>query len=211
MYKRFFKRILDIVLSAFALILLSWLYFIIDIAIKLDDPGPVFFYQKRVGVKKTHFNIVKFRTMKVSTPKDVPTHLLTHPEQYITRVGRLLRQTSLDELPQIAQIFTGKMSVIGPRPALWNQFDLIAERDRYGANDVTPGLTGWAQVNGRDTIEIADKARYDGEYANNVSFIFDAKIFWLSVLTVLKRDGVVEGGTGRLKSSVKEKNGAKKG
>lgn len=195
MYKGFFKRFLDIILSAMALVLLSPVFLILSILIKLDDPGPVFFKQKRVGIHKTYFNIIKFRTMKVSTPKDVPTHLLDNPEQYITKIGGAMRKCSLDELPQIAQIFTGKMSIIGPRPALWNQYDLIAERDKYGANDIRPGLSGWAQVNGRDTVEIADKARYDGEYASNMSFTFDMKVLWRSVLVVLKRDGVVEGGT----------------
>ncbi|MEA4969585.1 MAG: sugar transferase [Candidatus Pelethousia sp.] len=197
MYTRYFKRILDILLSGCALILLAPLYLALAIAIKFDSPGPVLFKQKRVGVRKSHFNILKLRTMRIDTPCDIPTHLLENPEQYITKIGKFLRKTSLDELPQIAQIFTGKMSIIGPRPALWNQYDLIAERDRYGANDIRPGLSGWAQVNGRDTVEIADKAWYDGEYAQNVSFSFDMKILWQSVLVVLKKDGVVEGEQGR--------------
>ena len=150
MYRKYGKRFLDLLLSACAIVVLLPVYLLISIAIIVDDPGPVFFRQKRVGIHKTHFQILKFRTMKVSTPKDIPTHLLENPEQYITRVGKVLRKTSLDELPQIFQIFTGKMAIIGPRPALWNQFDLIAERDKYGANDVRPGLTGWAQINGRD-------------------------------------------------------------
>lgn len=150
MYRTFFKRLLDIILSGCAIVILSPLLLVIAIAIKIDDPGPVLFRQKRVGIHKTHFSIMKFRTMKMDTPKDTPTHLLENPEQYITKVGKFLRKSSLDELPQIFQIFTGKMSIIGPRPALWNQFDLIAERDKYGANDVRPGLTGWAQINGRD-------------------------------------------------------------
>ena len=149
MYRKFGKRALDILLSGCGIVILSPLYLILSIAIKADDPGPIFFRQKRVGIHKTHFQILKFRTMKMCTPHDVPTHQLQNPEQYITRTGKLLRKTSLDELPQILQIFTGKMSIIGPRPALWNQFDLIAERDKYGANDVRPGLTGWAQINGR--------------------------------------------------------------
>lgn len=148
MYRTFFKRLLDIILSGCAIVILSPLLLIIAVAIKIDDPGPVLFRQKRVGIHKTHFSIMKFRTMKMDTPKDTPTHLLENPEQYITKVGKFLRKSSLDELPQIFQIFTGKMSIIGPRPALWNQFDLIAERDKYGANDVRPGLTGWAQING---------------------------------------------------------------
>ena len=147
MYRTFFKRLLDIILSGCAIVILSPLLLIIAVAIKIDDPGPVLFRQKRVGIHKTHFSIMKFRTMKMDTPKDTPTHLLENPEQYITKVGKFLRKSSLDELPQIFQIFTGKMSIIGPRPALWNQFDLIAERDKYGANDVRPGLTGWAQIN----------------------------------------------------------------
>lgn len=198
MYAKFFKRLIDIVLSGCALIILSPLYLALAIAIKIDSPGPVLFKQKRVGIHKTYFNILKFRTMRIDTPHDVPTHMLEKPEQWITRVGKFLRKTSLDELPQIVQIFTGKLSIIGPRPALWNQYDLIEERDKYGANDIKPGLTGWAQVNGRDTIEIADKARYDGEYANNVSLAFDVKAFWRSILVVLKRDGVVEGGTNEM-------------
>ena len=164
MYRTFFKRLLDIILSGCAIVILSPLLLVIAIAIKIDDPGPVLFRQKRVGIHKTHFSIMKFRTMKMDTPKDTPTHLLENPEQYITKVGKFLRKSSLDELPQIFQIFTGKMSIIGPRPALWNQFDLIAERDKYGANDVRPGLTGWAQINGRDELPIDVKARLDGEY-----------------------------------------------
>lgn len=205
MYAKFIKRLMDVVLSGCALIVLSPLYLILILAIKIDSPGPVLFKQKRVGIHKTYFNILKFRTMRVDTPHDVPTHMLENPEQWITRAGKFLRKTSLDELPQIAQIFTGRMSIIGPRPALWNQYDLIEERDKYGANDIRPGLSGWAQVNGRDTIEIADKARYDGEYANNISFTFDMKVFWRSILVVLKRDGIVEGGTGKLLNKELEK------
>ena len=204
MYQKFGKRLLDVLLSGCAIVVLSPVYLLIALAIKLDDPGPVFFRQKRVGIHKTHFAILKFRTMKCSTPKDVPTHLLENPEQYITRVGRVLRRTSLDELPQIFQIFTGKMSIIGPRPALWNQFDLIAERDKYGANDVRPGLTGWAQINGRDELPIDVKARFDGEYVNHLSFLFDCRCFFGTILSVLRSDGVVEGGTGQLE---KEKKG----
>ena len=198
MYQKFGKRLLDIVLSALGIVVLLPVYILIAVAIELDDPGPVFFRQKRVGIHKTHFQIMKFRTMKVNTPKDTPTHLLANPEQYITRVGRVLRKTSLDELPQIFQIFTGKMSVIGPRPALWNQFDLIAQRDRYGANDVRPGLTGWAQINGRDELPIDVKARLDGEYVKNLSFGFDCRCFFGTIVSVLRSDGVVEGGTGML-------------
>ena len=203
MYNKFLKRAIDIILSLCGLIILSPVYLIIIIAIKIDDPGPVLFKQKRVGIHKTHFNIAKFRTMKVSTPKDCPTHLLENPEQYITRVGKLLRKTSLDELPQLLQIFTGKMSIIGPRPALWNQFDLIEERDKYGANDVRPGLTGWAQINGRDELEIEVKAKLDGEYIQKMSFMFDCKCFLGTIVSVLKSDGVVEGGTGEMKKDAK--------
>lgn len=204
MYQKYAKRLIDLLLSACAIVALSPVYLLICIAIVADDPGPVFFRQKRVGIHKTHFLILKFRTMKVSTPKDVPTHLLENPEQYITRVGKFLRKTSLDELPQIFQIFTGKMAIIGPRPALWNQFDLIAERDKYGANDVRPGLTGWAQINGRDELPIDVKARFDGEYVQNFSFAFDCKCFFGTIRSVLKSEGVVEGGTGQLE---KEKKG----
>ena len=204
MYQKFGKRLLDIVLSALGIVVLLPVYILIAVAIELDDPGPVFLRQKRVGIYKTHFEIMKFRTMKVNTPKDTPTHLLANPKQYITRVGRVLRKTSLDELPQIFQIFTGKMSVIGPRPALWNQFDLIAQRDRYGANDVRPGLTGWAQINGRDELPIDVKARLDGEYVKNLSFGFDCRCFFGTIVSVLRSDGVVEGGTGMLEKQRSE-------
>lgn len=204
MYRTFFKRLLDIILSGCAIVILSPLLLIIAVAIKIDDPGPVLFRQKRVGIHKTHFSIMKFRTMKMNTPKDTPTHLLENPEQYITKVGKFLRKSSLDELPQIFQIFTGKMSIIGPRPALWNQFDLIAERDKYGANDVRPGLTGWAQINGRDELPIDVKARFDGEYVEKLSFLFDCKCFFGTIGAVLKHDGVVEGGTGQLEKEKKE-------
>lgn len=203
MYRTFFKRLLDIILSGCAIVILSPLLLIIAVAIQIDDPGPVMFRQKRVGIHKTHFSIMKFRTMKMDTPRDTPTHLLENPEQYITKVGKFLRKSSLDELPQIFQIFTGKMSIIGPRPALWNQFDLIAERDKYGANDVRPGLTGWAQINGRDELPIDVKARFDGEYVEKLSFLFDCKCFFGTIGAVLKHDGVVEGGTGQLEKEKK--------
>ena len=203
MYKRFGKRALDLLLSGLGLIVLSPLFLIISIAIKAEDPGPVFFRQKRVGIHKTYFNIVKFRSMRQDTPHDMPTHLLNDPQRWITKTGRFLRKTSLDELPQIAQIFTGKMSIIGPRPALWNQYDLIAQRDQYGANDITPGLTGWAQVNGRDELESEEKARLDGEYAQNISFGMDMKIFWMTVKNVLRGSGVVEGGPKEMKKESK--------
>ncbi|MBQ7001943.1 MAG: sugar transferase [Oscillospiraceae bacterium] len=205
MYQKFGKRLLDIVLSGCGIVVLAPVYLILAVAIKIDDPGPVFFRQKRVGIHKTHFQILKFRTMKMNTPKDTPTHLLENPQQYITRVGGVLRKLSLDELPQIFQIFTGKMSIIGPRPALWNQFDLIAERDKYGANDVRPGLTGWAQINGRDELPIDVKARLDGEYVQKLSFAFDCKCFFGTITSVLRSDGVVEGGTGQLEKEKKQK------
>ena len=205
MYRKFGKRLLDILLSGIGILVLSPVYLLVALAIKIDDPGPVFFRQKRIGIHKSYFQILKFRTMKMEAPGETPTHLLEDPEQYITRVGRVLRKFSLDELPQIFQIFTGKMSIIGPRPALWNQFDLIAERDKYGANDVRPGLTGWAQINGRDELPIDVKARYDGEYVRNISFRFDCKCFFGTILTVIRHDGVVEGGTGQLEKEKETK------
>jgi len=204
MYEKFFKRVIDIVLSAIGLVVLSWLYFILAIAVVIDDPGPVFFKQKRVGKGKTFFPLHKFRSMKMSTPHDMPTHMLKNPEQYITRVGKFLRKSSLDELPQIWDIFVGSMSIIGPRPALWNQDDLIAERDKYGANDIMPGLTGWAQINGRDELEIPVKAKFDGDYTKILheggikAFLFDARCFLGTIFSVARGDGVVEGGTGKL-------------
>lgn len=206
MYSRFLKRLIDFILSSIGIIVLSPLFLVLVIAIKIDDPGPVFFRQKRVGIHKTHFPIMKFRTMKVDTPRDMPTHLLSNPEQYITRVGHFLRKTSLDELPQLFQIWSGKMAIIGPRPALWNQFDLIEERDKYGANDVRPGLTGWAQINGRDELEIPVKAKLDGEYVEKLSFLFDCKCFFGTITKVLKHEGVVEGGTGQLNQNEAEKH-----
>ena len=205
MYQKYIKRLIDIILSGCGILVLLPVYALIALAVKLDDPGPVFFRQKRVGLHKTHFHILKFRTMKMNTPRDMPTHLLENPEQYITRVGKILRKTSLDELPQIFQIFTGKMSIIGPRPALWNQDDLIAERDKYGANDLRPGLTGWAQINGRDELPIDVKAGLDGEYVKNISFLFDCKCFFGTIVSVLKSDGVVEGGTGQMEKEKMEK------
>ena len=195
MYRKFGKRIIDFSLASICIILLAIPMLVIAALIKLDDPGPVIFRQKRVGIHKTYFNILKFRTMKMKTPHDMPTHLLENPEQYITRVGRILRKTSLDELPQIFQIWSGKMSFIGPRPALWNQYDLIAERDQYGANDVRPGLSGWAQINGRGELPIEVKARYDGEYVQRMSFLFDCRCFFATVGKVLRHEGVVEGAT----------------
>jgi len=199
------KRLIDIILSFLALIILSPVFLILVIAIKVDSKGPVLFKQKRVGINKSHFNILKFRTMRIDTPKDCPTHLLENPDQWITKVGKFLRKTSLDELPQIWNIFVGQMSIIGPRPALWNQYDLIEERDKYGANDIRPGLTGWAQINGRDELPIDIKARLDGEYVEKMSFTMDVKCFFGTIVSVLKHDGVVEGGTGKLESE-KEKS-----
>ena len=198
MYRRYVKRIIDVILSLVGLILASWLFLLIMIAIEIDDPGPVFFSQKRVGIHKKYFQLYKFRSMKMSTPHDMPTHLLENPEQYITRVGKFLRKTSLDEIPQLWNILRGDMSVIGPRPALWNQEDLLAERDKYGANDVKPGLSGWAQICGRDELEISDKARLDGEYVQRMSFSFDCRCFFGTAISALIGDGVVEGGTGEL-------------
>ena len=201
MYKNLVKRLIDLVLSVIGIILLIIPMGIIALIIKITDPGPVLFSQKRVGVNKTHFNLYKFRSMKMSTPKDCPTHLLENPEQYITSIGKILRKSSLDELPQLFNILKGEMSVIGPRPCLWNQYDLIEERDKYGANDVRPGLTGWAQINGRDELEIDVKAKLDGEYVEKMSFAFDCKCFLGTITSVLKSDGVVEGGTGEMKKN----------
>ncbi|MBF1086072.1 MAG: sugar transferase [Solobacterium sp.] len=197
------KRLIDLVLSVCGLIVLSPLLIAIVIAIKLDSKGPVIFKQKRVGKNKTYFNIWKFRTMRTDAPKDMPTHLLSSPDAYITKIGKFLRQTSLDELPQILQIVVGKMAIIGPRPALWNQYDLIEERDKYGANDITPGLTGWAQVNGRDELEIPVKAKLDGEYVEKMGFMMDCKCFIMTIFSVARHDGVVEGGTGSIKDKSK--------
>ena len=205
MYEKVVKRFIDIVASLGGLALLSWLYGLIAIVVFLDDPGPILFSQKRIGKGKTTFFMHKFRSMKMSTPHDTPTHLLNNPGQYITRVGCFLRKSSLDELPQIWDIFVGNMSIVGPRPALWNQDDLIAERDKYGANDVRPGLTGWAQINGRDELEISEKARLDGEYVNVLkhggwdAFLMDAKCFFRTFVSVAKSEGIVEGGTGNIK------------
>ena len=193
-------------LSGVAIIVLIPTWIVLFLAIRIDSKGPIFFKQKRVGIRKKTFNILKFRTMRIDTPHDVPTHMLENPDQWITKVGRFLRKTSLDELPQIFNIFSGKMSIIGPRPALWNQDDLIAERDKYGANDVKPGLTGWAQINGRDELEIPIKAKLDGEYVEKQSFLFDCKCFFGTIKSVLKHDGVVEGGTGEIHKQEETKN-----
>ena len=203
------KHVIDFVLSSIGLILLSPVFLLLIIAIKLDSPGPVLFKQKRVGIHKQHFNILKFRTMRIDTPSDMPTHLLENPDQWITRVGKFLRKTSLDELPQIINIVKGEMSIIGPRPALWNQFDLIEARDIYGANDIPVGLTGWAQINGRDELEIDVKARLDGEYAEKISFPMDVRCFFGTIFSVLRREGVVEGGTGTTTSIKMERKNEK--
>ena len=209
MYEKIIKRLIDIVLSFLALIVLSWLYLVLIMAIKINDPGPAFFTQKRVGIHKSNFKLHKFRSMKMSTPHDIPTHQLENPDQYITKVGKFLRKSSFDELPQIWEIFIGKMSIIGPRPALWNQDDLVAERDKYGANDVKPGLTGWAQINGRDELEIPVKAKLDGEYTAKLkqggfrAFGFDLRCFFGSIFSVLRSDGIVEGGTGEMHKTEK--------
>lgn len=207
MYRHFFKRFLDIILSFLGMVILALPMLVLAVLVKLDSLGPVLFWQKRVGIHKKTFRMPKFRTMYTDTPANMPTHLLSDPQKWITRTGAWYRKLSLDELPQIFCIFTGKMSIIGPRPALWNQDDLIAERDKYGANDVRPGLTGWAQINGRDELEIPVKARLDGEYVRNISFLFDCKCFFGTIFKVLKHDGVVEGGTGALHG---EKEPAKK-
>ena len=199
MYQKYGKRALDFILSLGGIVCLSWLLLALAVAIKLDSPGPVFFKQKRVGIHKTHFEIYKFRTMRADTPHDMPTHLLADPDRCITRVGRFLRRTSLDELPQLFNILRGDMAVIGPRPALWNQYDLLEERDKYGANDVRPGLTGLAQIHGRDELEIPVKAKLDGEYAADITFWGDVKLFFGTIGAVVRRDGVVEGGTGALR------------
>lgn len=205
MYKHFFKRLIDFLLSLIGSIVLALPMLFIAIAIKIDSKGPVFFKQKRIGIHKKTFTILKFRTMRIDTPHDAPTHELADPKQWITKVGGFLRKTSLDELPQIFNILSGKMSIIGPRPALWNQDDLVAERDKYGANDVKPGLTGLAQINGRDELEIPVKAKLDGEYVQKMSFFFDVKCFFGTIFSVLKSDGVVEGGTGEMKRAEEEK------
>ena len=212
MYRHVVKRLIDFILSGIAIILLAIPMLIVVLAIKIDDPGPALFKQRRIGVNKdgkiTYFMIWKFRSMKMSTPHDVPTHLLENPEQYITRVGKFIRKMSIDELPQVFQVFSGKLSCIGPRPGLWNQEDLWEERERYGANDIKPGITGWAQINGRDELEIEEKARLDGEYAAAITagkfkgFVMDWKCFWGTIKAVLKSDSVVEGGTGEMKKQM---------
>ena len=205
MYRRFLKRVLDLLLSLIGILLTGIPMLVIAAVIRHEDPGPAVFRQRRFGIHRTFFTLYKFRSMKLSTPHDVPTHPLENPEQYLLKSGAFLRKYSLDELPQLLNILKGDMSVIGPRPALWNQEDLIAEREKYGANDVKPGLTGWAQINGRDELEIPVKARYDGEYAEKLSFSFDCRCFFGTFLKVLRHEGVVEGGTGEMEKTAKEK------
>lgn len=211
-YEHVIKRVLDIVLSFCGLLVLSPILAGLSLWIVIDDPGPVLFTQKRIGCDKRFFKLHKFRSMKMSTPHDKPTHMLENPEQYITKAGYFMRSHSLDELPQIWDIFIGNMTIIGPRPGLWNQDLLTAERDKWNANDIKPGLTGWAQINGRDAVEIPDKARLDGIYAEKLlsggfkAFMFDCKCFFGTITSVLRRDGVVEGGTGNMKAEAANQN-----
>ena len=206
MYKKCVKRVIDLILSLIGVIVLAIPMLIVSLIIFIDDPGPVIFKQKRIGIRRTFFNCYKFRSMKMSTPHDVPTHMLENPEQYITRWGKFMRKMSIDELPQIFNIVKGDMAIVGPRPALWNQDDLADERDKYGANDVRPGLTGWAQINGRDELEIPEKAKLDGDYVRTLNqgkckgFVMDLQCFFGTFVSVLRHDGVVEGGTGSMKS-----------
>ena len=199
MYRNFVKRILDVILSFVALVFLSPVILVCAIIVKHEDKGPSFFTQKRIGLHKETFMMYKLRSMRMDAPKDVPTHLFENPDQYFLRCGKFMRRYSLDELPQIINILKGDMSIVGPRPALWNQYDLIEERDKYGANDIRPGLTGWAQINGRDELEIPEKARLDGEYIKRESFLFDVMCIWRTVFKVVEHDGVLEGGTGAKK------------
>lgn len=204
MYQRFFKRFFDIILSAIGIAVLALPMLVFAIIIKIDSPGPVLFKQKRIGIHKKHFTILKFRSMPITAPKDTPTHQLQNAEAMLSKWQRFIRRASIDELPQLFCIFVGTMSIIGPRPALWNQYDLIAERDKYGANDIRPGLTGWAQINGRDVLPIPVKAALDGEYVKKLSFAFDFKCFFGTIKSVLKSDGVVEGSTGEIDKKEEE-------
>ena len=192
-YRLYLKSVIDFIISIISILILSPLFLVICIIIKIDSPGPAFFKQKRVGIYCNDFYLIKFRTMKYNSPHDVPTHLLTNPDKWITSFGKYLRRTSLDELPQILNILTMKMSIVGPRPALWNQYDLIDERKRYGANNIKPGITGWAQINGRDNLTIIDKAKLDGEYVQKCSFAFDFKCLLLTISSLIRKDGIVEG------------------
>lgn len=204
MYQKYLKRAFDFLFSLIGIIIFIIPMIILAIIIKLDSPGPVFFKQKRIGLHKKYFNIIKFRTMSTKTPSDMPTHLLNADVVKFTPFQKFLRKSSLDEIPQMFNIIKGDMSIIGPRPALWNQYDLIEERDKYGANDIRPGLTGWAQINGRDELEIDVKARLDGEYTKKLNFAFDIKCFFLTIVSVLKSDGIVEGGTGKLQKEAQK-------
>ncbi len=210
MYSRWIKRSIDILLSLMGLIVLAIPMLIVALITVIDSPGPVFFKQKRVGIHKSHFNIIKFRSMPVKTPSDMPTHLLKNADEMLSGWQKFIRKYSIDELPQLWCIFIGKMSIIGPRPALWNQYDLIEERDKYGANDLRPGLTGWAQINGRDELPIEVKAKFDGEYVERLSFAFDCKCFFGTIFKVLRHDGVVEGGAGKLEEEKKVEEETKK-
>lgn len=216
MYKKCIKRVIDLILSLVGLIILAIPMLIVSLIIFIDDPGPVIFKQKRIGIGRTFFNCYKFRSMKMSTPHDVPTHMLENPEQYITRWGKFMRKMSIDELPQIFNIVKGDMAIVGPRPALWNQDDLADERDKYGANDVRPGLTGWAQINGRDELEIPVKAKLDGDYVKVLNegkfkgFAMDLRCFFGTFISVLRHEGVVEGGTGSIKAEEAAKETALK-
>lgn len=198
-YQKLLKRTIDVSMAVLGLIFLSPLFFIFAIAIKSETKGPVFFVQNRIGKNKKVFRIYKFRTMTIDAPKDFPTHLLTDSSTYVTKVGRILRKTSLDELPQLINILKGEMSIVGPRPALWNQYDLIEERDKYSANHLLPGLTGWAQINGRDKLSIEKKAKLDGEYSLNMGFLFDVRIFFLTIIRVIKNDGIFKESISSLK------------
>lgn len=209
MYPKYIKRLLDVLISLVGLFLLMPMLLLIACFVKVDSRGPLLFKQKRIGKDKVYFDIYKFRTMFANTPSEIPTHKLQTPGKYITRSGRVLRRTSLDELPQLWNIIKGDMSIIGPRPALWNQTDLIEERDRYGANNIRPGLTGWAQINGRDELSISEKAELDGEYVRRLCFAFDVRCFVGTILSIFRHEGVVEGGTGTLNDKVKEEKEAK--
>ena len=205
MYTRFFKRFIDLTLSLIGILVLALPMLVVAVIIKTDSPGPVLFRQRRMGIHKEEFTILKFRSMPVTVPKDLPTHLF-RAEDLLSPWQKFMRKASIDELPQLFNIFMGDMSIVGPRPALWNQTDLLAERDKYGANDIKPGLTGWAQINGRDELPDDVKARYDGEYVERVSFLFDCKCFFLTILKVLRHEGVVEGGGAAARESAEKQN-----
>ncbi len=205
MYQKIIKRLLDIILSGLGILLLALPMLVVAIILKIDSPGPVLFKQRRIGLHKKEFVLLKFRSMPVSAPRDVATHQLQVEQIHMTKFQKAIRRFSIDELPQLYNIFMGKCSIVGPRPALWNQYDLIAQRDLYGANDIKPGLTGWAQINGRDELEIPVKARLDGQYVEKLSFAFDCKCFFGTFISVLRHEGVVEGGTGELQKEEQER------